>query len=276
MTDIWIAGLGLETVQHITREVERAIRASREVLYVDTGVATRAFLEELCPVVTSLYEQSYLEEQPRVGGYENMAARVIEAALDHPPVTFALNGHPLVAAHPPFLVLELAKALDLKVEVLPGISAIDSIFADLRIDPVVHGIQMYEATDLLLRRRPLHADVPAIIWQIGTLESGLHTRLMSRPERFARFAAYLGQFYPPGHQVVAVYCSPHPLMPPTILRFAIEDMGDYGDQIHAGFSLYIPPSASRPIQDYKLLQQMYSVEHLRSMTRYGTPGTAQS
>ena len=31
MTDIWIAGLGLQTVSQVTREVELAIRSSRDV-----------------------------------------------------------------------------------------------------------------------------------------------------------------------------------------------------------------------------------------------------
>ena len=185
MTSLYIAGLGLQTVAQITREVEAAIRLSREVLFLDTGVATKQFLETLCPRVTPLYEQSYSEERPRVNAYEHMAARVVDAALDHPPVTFAIHGHPLIAAHPPFLILELAHALELQVTVLPGISAIDTILADLRLDPVVHGVQMAEATDLLLRRWPLQPDVPAILWQIGPLETCLHSMRVSRPERFS-------------------------------------------------------------------------------------------
>jgi hypothetical protein len=38
-------------------------------------------------------------------------------------------------------------------------------------------------------------------------------------------------------------------MPPAILRFALQNMGRFADQIHAGFTLYIPPTTSRPIQD---------------------------
>jgi precorrin-3B methylase len=267
MTALYIAGLGLQTVTQVTREVEDAIRASREVLFLDTGVATRTFLETLCPRVTPLYQQSYSEERPRVTAYQHMAARVVEAALDHPPVTFAIHGHPLIAAHPPFLILELAHALKLSVQVLPGISAIDAVLADLRVDPVVHGVQMYEATDLLLRRRPLQPDVPAIIWQIGPIETSLHSMRVSRPERFSRFIAYLRQYYPAQHEVVAIYCSPHPILPPAILRFALEDMDQYAAQIHSGFTLYVRPVASRPIQDYDLLAKLYSVEHLRDITR---------
>jgi tetrapyrrole methylase family protein / MazG family protein len=267
MTHIWIAGLGLQTLTQVTREVEQAIRASQEVLFLDTGVATRRYLESICPRVTSLYEESYSQDAWRVNAYEHMAARVLEAALDHPPVTFAIHGHPLVAATPPFLVMQLAKALDLNVTVLPGISALDNVLADLRLDPVAGGIQMYEATDLLLRRRPLQADVPAIIWQIGPLETCLHSMARSRPERFARFVAHLQQFYPARHEVIAIYCSPHPLMPPHILRFALQDMGGYAREIHTGFTLYIPPASLRPIHDHELLEKLYSLDHLRSITQ---------
>jgi hypothetical protein len=267
MTDLWIAGLGIQTVGHVTREVELAIRGSREVLYLDTGAATHEYLAGLCPRVTPLYWQSYSEDRPRIGAYEHMAATVIDAALDHPPVTFGIHGHPLVAVHAPFLAMELARALDLRFEVLPGISAIDTVMADLRIDPVVDGVQMYEATDLLLKRRPLQSDVPAILWQIGPLETVLHTMRVSRPERFHRFVAHLRQFYPARHEVVAIYCSPHPLLPPTILRFALEDMPLHAAEIHAGFTLYVPPVGSRPVYDWELLEKIYSVDHLRSITQ---------
>jgi precorrin-3B methylase len=267
MTDLWIAGLGIQTVSQITRQVEHALRASREILYLDTGVATKSYLEGLCPRITSLFEQSYAEDRPRVSAYEHMAIRVVEAALDHPPVTFAIHGHPLIAVHPPFLVMEMAKALDLRVEVLPGISALDTLFADLRVDPVVHGVQMFEATDLLLRRRPLQSDVPAILWQVGTLETALHSQRVSKPERFARFVDHLKRFYPARHPVTAIYSSPHALLTPVILRFALEDMRHYAEDLHAGFTLYVPPAIGRPIQDCVLVTEIYSVEHLRSITR---------
>ncbi|MBC8164877.1 MAG: hypothetical protein H7Y20_03265 [Bryobacteraceae bacterium] len=267
MTDIWIVGLGVQNVTQVTPEVERAIRSSREVLSLDTGVATRTFLESLCPRVTSLYDQSYVSDQPRVAAYEHMAIRVVEAALDHPPVSFAIHGHPLVAVRAPFLILELAKALQLRVLVLPGVSAFDTICADLRIDPIVNGMQMYEATDLLLRRRPLQPDVPAILWQIGPLETCLHSMRVSRPERFEGLVAYLCQFYPARHECAAVYSSPHPLIDPDILRFPLEELPGSAERIHGGFTMYIPPVGSRPIQDFNLLEKVYSAEHLQNITR---------
>jgi len=153
------------------------------------------------------------------------------------------------------------------VTVLPGISALDALLADLRLDPVVHGIQMYEATDVLLRRRPLQSDVPAILWQIGPLETCLHSQAVSLPERFARLISHLRHFYPARHEVVAIHCSPHPIMPATILRFALEDLGEHAAKIHAGFTLYVPPVGARAFLDSELLGKLWSVEHLRSLTR---------
>jgi len=267
MTDLWIAGLGIQTATQMTREVEQAIRDSREVLYLDTGAATRQHLERLCQRVTSLFDESYREDRPRVNAYEHMAIRVIEAAIDRPPVTFAIHGHPLVAAYPPFLVMSMARALKLRVKVLPGVSALDTVFADLHIDPVVHGIQMYEATDVLLRRRPLQNDTPALIWQIGPLETALHSERASRPERFARFIEHLLRYYPARHEVTAIYCSPHPILPPKILRFAIEEMCQLADEIHAGFTMYVPPCVGRAVVDWQLASQLCSVDHLREITR---------
>ena len=49
MTDLWIAGLGVRAVNQVTREAERALRASREVLYLDAGVATQALPRRFMP-----------------------------------------------------------------------------------------------------------------------------------------------------------------------------------------------------------------------------------
>ncbi len=267
MVDIYIVGLGVLNVDQITRQTERAIRRSNEVLYVDTGVATRPFLETLCPRVTGLFETSYRDGEHRLGAYHHMAARVIDAALDHPPVTFAMHGHPIVGVYAPFLIRDMAGLLNLTVRVLPGISAMDSLFAELMIDPCVTGLQMYEATDLLLRRRPLQPDVPALIWQIGTVETCLHTTRVSKPVRLERLRTHLLRYYPPEHVVSAVYSTPHPLMTSTVHRFALRDICDYAHVLHAGFTLFVPAASERPIADRELLSRIDSVAHLHRITQ---------
>jgi precorrin-6B methylase 1 len=266
MSDITIVGLGVLNVDQVTYETVRAIRRSNEVLFVDTGVATSAFLEKFCPKVTSLYATSYSESGCRLGSYDRMAVAVIEAALDHPPVTFAMGGHPIVGAEAPFLIHEMARLLDLEVVTLPGISAMDCMFSELMIDPCVDGLQMYEATDLLLRRHSLLPAVPALIWQIGVVETRLHTQRRSKPLRFDRFKAHVLQFYPPGHLVTAYFASQHPLMRSQILQFPMGEIGNYAEQLHAGFTLFIPAASVRPILDEDLLSKIDRIEHLDDLT----------
>lgn len=267
LIDIYIVGLGILNVDQVTNETEHVLRRANEVLFVDTGVATRQYLEKLCPRVTPLYETSYREGGCRVASYDHMAVRVIEAALDHSPIAFAMGGHPVVGAEAPFLIHEMARLLKLEVRTLPAVSAMDCLFAELMLDPCLTGLQMFEATDLLLRQRPLQADVPALIWQVGALETRLHTLRPSVPERFARFQRYLLQFYPAAHQVVAYYATPHPLMKSQRLTFPIEAMGRFAEQLHVGFTLFIPPTGSRPIADLDLLNKLDRPDHLNRLTQ---------
>jgi len=265
--DIWVVGLGIVGVDQVTREAERVLRASKEVLYADAGVGTRAYLESLCPRVTDLFTDSYREQRPRLNTYHHIAARVVEAALRHRPVTFAIHGHPLVFSYPPFLIADLGRVLGLTVEVLPGISATAALLCELRVDPGLWGMQMYEATELLLRRRPLAPDVPALIWQIGDVETRLRSTRPSRPERFDRIREHLLQFYPPDHRVVAVYAAPHPLVHSTRLEFPLGRISDHAAALHIGYTLYIPPVHVRPVEDPDLLSQIDSPEHLARITR---------
>lgn len=267
MTDITVVGLGVRVADHVTPESERAIRNATEVLFVDTGIATRAWLEERCARVTDLYEACYTESGHRLSTYHQIAAHVVEAALDHPPVVFAVQGHPTVFCYPPFLVKQVAELVGVSFSIQPGISSMACLFSELMLDPAPHGLQMYEATDLLLRQRPLHPDVPTLIWQVGTLESHLYTARPSAAQRFVRFRDHLLRYYAPAHPVVAIYASPHPLAESQIRTFALGDLTDHAADLQGGVTLYVPASHERAIADHALLSVLSRRGHLEDLTR---------
>lgn len=264
--DIYIVGTGIIPALHLTREAEAAMRRSNEVLYIDKSFGSEEFLKSLCPNITDLHAVSYRESEQRIDAYRKMAALVIDAALDHPPVTFALYGHPLVYALPPFIVLAMAKLIGLRVKIMPGISSLDTLFVDLKFDPCTYGIQMYEATDLLLRKRPLQPDVPCFIWQIGTVESRLYSESSSKPERFRNIKDYLLQYYPPETPMVAVYSSSMPLTPSSLTEFTLETIEEKADELHQGLTVYIPPISAREVQDSELLAAMDDAKYLEKFS----------
>jgi uncharacterized protein YabN with tetrapyrrole methylase and pyrophosphatase domain len=264
--DLYIVGLGIVNVRQITHEVEAVLRRSKEILFVDRGYGIAEYLEQMCQKVTNLAEASYQEEDHRLNAYNKMTAMVLQAALDHSPVTFAIYGHPMVFVYPTLQVIQAAPLLGLRVQVLPGISTMDCLFIDLKLDPSSQGLQIYEATDLLLRQRPLQPDVACFILQIGTIESRLYSEATSTAERFSRIKTHLLKFYPPEHKVKAVYSSTFPLSPSIIIEFPIGEIELHFESLHPGATVYIPPLTIRPIADRELLSKIDSVTHLRQIT----------
>ena len=263
--DIYIVGLGISAVRHVTREVEAAIRQSREVFFVAPFFGIEEYLRSLCNQVTDLYYKAYHQDVSRVLAYDVMASAVIEAAFDHPPVTFAVGGHPLVYVFPSQQILAASQFLNLRVKVMPGISALDTILVDLNLDPSVQGLQMYEATDLLLRRRPLQPDVPCLIWQVGTVGTNLFSYSISKPERFANFKSYLLEFYPGSHPVTGIYSSTHPIMPSILKTFPIAELDTQSHLLHQSLTLYIPPVRIRPVADEAMIRRLEDREYLNRL-----------
>ncbi len=265
-SDITIVGLGMRSVDQLTREAERALLNAKEVFLIDGSVGLSEYLESKGAKIIDL-SSLYKEGKDRLETYREMVKKVIEGAIRNGPVAFGLYGHPTVFAFPPFVVKQVAETLGLSVSVIPGVSSLDCIFSELMIDPANDGMQMFEATDLLLRKRTLQTDVQTVIWQVGTLETGLYSRRSSSPDRYNRFLSYLMQFFPPLHPCTAIYCSDHPAIPSNILRFPLAKIGDFADQLHGGFTLYLPPVAPAPVLDTELLDLLESSEHLNRVTR---------
>jgi uncharacterized protein YabN with tetrapyrrole methylase and pyrophosphatase domain len=261
MADVVVVGLGLRP-GHLTAEAAAALRRCRETFYVEGSELPH--VEALAPRATRLYP--YAEGSARVPAYHEMAARVIAAALDHPPVAFAMQGHPGVGCYATALLRDLCRLLDLALEVQPGISALAALLADLGVDPLVRGLQLYEASDLLLRRRPLAADVPALLWQVGSVESVLHSARPSRPERFARLTQHLLQFYPADHSVAILYAASQ-RAPAQRADVALRELPQHASLLHAGVTLFLPPAAERPIHDPALLALLADPAHLARITR---------
>ena len=78
-------------------------------------------------------------------------------------------GHPGVFVSPSHRAIGIARDEGYRVNMLPGISAEDYMFADLGFDPAVRGCMTQEATSLLIYRRKLDPSIHNIIWQVGAI-----------------------------------------------------------------------------------------------------------
>jgi uncharacterized protein YabN with tetrapyrrole methylase and pyrophosphatase domain len=253
--DIGIVGTGIVGTHQLTREAEAVIRRCNRTFVIADGYGITDYLATLCPRVTDL-GTLYEPGKNRGPTYHKMAAEVVSAAVSDSPVCLATYGHPWVYCYPTALINEAAPLLGLRVEVFPGISAFDTLLVDLGTDIAVNGIQMYEATDILIRRRPIQNDVACVIWQPTVVGDPTCPSQPYPAEQFKPLQEYLLRFYPADHEASLVTCKTHPLTRSVVRRLRVGDLAaELAGDPDVG-TLYIPALQQRPIEDTELMELM--------------------
>jgi uncharacterized protein YabN with tetrapyrrole methylase and pyrophosphatase domain len=253
--DVAAVGLGIVGAHHMTREAQEIMRRSTEVFFIDSGYGEANYLRDLCPRVTTLLPL-YEAGKSRLLPYRKMAVAVVTAAMDHPPVSFASYGHPLVFCYPTTLIRRAARLLNLRFEVVVGVSSLDTLLVDLSYDFSADGLQMYDATDLVLKQRPLQNDVPCVLWQTTSFGVSSYERHGVSADSLIRLQRYLLKFYPPEHEVLVVFSRTHPALRSIIEPYRLADLAEGLAKGTQSGTLFIPPVQHRPVADYELLQQL--------------------
>jgi uncharacterized protein YabN with tetrapyrrole methylase and pyrophosphatase domain len=253
--DIGIVGTGIVGAHQLTREAEEVIRRCRRTFVIDSGYGIPEYLETLCPQVTEL-GTLYEPGKDRLPTYRRMAAEVVSAAVVDSPVCLATYGHPWIYCYPTTLITRAAPLLGLHVEVFPGVSSFDTLLVDLGTDIALNGIQMYEATDLLLRRRPLQTDVTCVIWQPTVVGDPTYRVQPYTAEHFSPLQEYLLRFYPADHEAAIVTTKTFPLTRSVVQHLQLGDLAAELERAPQVGTLYIPPLSERPVEDADLLEVM--------------------
>src|SRR5262249_22515976 len=209
--DIAVVGLGIVGSHQITREAEETIRRSNETFVIDSAVGVLDYLRTLCPKVTDLKTVYEFGIHRRLI-YRQMASVVTAAAMERPPVCFAAYGHPKLYCYPTTLLQRAARVLNLKIEVLPGVSSLDTLMIDVNLDPGFDGLQVYDATDLLVHKRRVKIGVTCFIMQAAIVLATYNRPIAPKTENFQRLENYLLEFYPADHKDIVVISRTHPLL----------------------------------------------------------------
>lgn len=268
--DIYIAGTGTVGYRQLTEEVKEAFKKSETIYLLHHQELVKEYLDEEFARVVDVSDE-YNEEEVRSNTYQRIADRVLEGALgEHSgPVTFATYGHPMLFVDSSRILMEEAPSRDLDVEVMPGTSALDCLYTDIGLDPAINGLQIYDATDILVREADLNPRTPAMILQIGSVESVLYSTRKSKPERFTNIKNHLQQFYPDDHEVYLLQTATFPISDSEQTGFELQnfDTEQVSEQVRHIHTLYIPPYEVRSVENNDMLEKIQSPEHLRSITK---------
>ena len=197
-----IAGCGLHP-GHITAETVNAIGNAELVMVVAPNPLSIAHIQSLNPRVENL-AKAYGEFVDRQNVYTTMAERIISTVRNGVDLCVVFYGHPAVFVDSTHIARRILLAEGYSVQMLPGISAEDCLFADLGVDPGESGCQSYEATQFLLNYHQLHTGAYLLLWQIGLTAAHLLRSLRLNGHGISAIVQLLKQWYPDDH-LICVY-----------------------------------------------------------------------
>ncbi|OAX33179.1 hypothetical protein K503DRAFT_700840, partial [Rhizopogon vinicolor AM-OR11-026] len=188
----------------------------------------------------------YDKNKSRYDSYIQMCEVMLRAVRAGHHVLGVFYGHPGVFVSPSHRAIAVAREEGYKARMLPGISTQDYMFADLEFDPCLpHGCNTYEATELLLRDRPLDPTINNIIWQVGSV--GVIDMEFEK-SKFHLLVDRLEKDFGPNHKVVHYIGAVLPQSTTTMDTFAVSDLRkeDVAKQFGTISTLYIPPRDEPP------------------------------
>jgi hypothetical protein len=235
-------GTGLKLAGQVSLISQSHIEHAEVVFSLLPDSFSQRWIEGLNPNVINL-QQFYAQDgevKNRRDTYAQMVEAILTAVRGGKRAVCALYGHPGVFACVSHLAIKQARAEGFAAQMEPGISAEACLWADLGIDPGNSGHQSFEASQFMFFRHTPDPTTHLLLWQIALAGEHTLTEFHTNADRLQILVEQLGQWYPPGHEVVIYEAANLPVLAPRIQRLALRDLPHA--QLSAKSTLLIPPA----------------------------------
>jgi len=237
--ELFLVGAGVCFPDQLTSEALEALRRSRAILTIVPQTALRDLTPTLlskCVTLWHLYEPL----RPRAENYRAVVDSVLDRAKEGGTTSWLTPGHPLVFDSVSEGLRREAPPLGITVHVLPAVSCIDTILADVGYEPA-NGLVIHEATVVVAGRIPLNPDLAAILLQIGVFGTNMPRLTGSEPmPELAPLRDHLLRFFPPEHRVAFVRSRWSSQSPGSVEWTPLARMLEVMKQRVDGTTLFVP------------------------------------
>jgi hypothetical protein len=216
-----VVGTGIDVTTQLAPGAAAAIRAADAVFYVLADPVAALRVEALNPQARSL-DSFYAPGKDRRVTYEEIVETVVTETLAARDVCLVTYGHPGVYAWAGHEAVARVRSAGLPAQMLPAISALDCLYADLGIDPGRSGLQAYEAWYFFATRPPIDTRATLVLLQVGMLGETGGAPTGASAERFSLLVELLREVYGPARECVLYEASPYPGVDASIVRFALD------------------------------------------------------
>ncbi|MBV8634961.1 MAG: hypothetical protein JO002_10760 [Burkholderiaceae bacterium] len=220
-------GTGMRLGGQITPIAQSHIESADVVVGAASNIFQRRWLQGLAREYICLarhYDVVKEDGKNRRDTYRNMCAAIMDQVRAGKTVCAAFYGHPGIFACIANLAINQALAEGYEAHMVPGISAMDCLVADLRMDPGSYGLQSMEATQFLIYQRQLDPTSMLILWQIGFTGDLTLKRFDTEPARLQILVDKLAKHYPLDHEVILYEAATNPFEKTRIDRLALRDL----------------------------------------------------
>ncbi len=258
MTDerpaITVIGLGPGDPQYLTGEARNLLRNDHVYLRTRIHPTLDAMAESAnWPTFDNLYEE--------LDTFDEVYSHIVDTLIDiarREPVVYAVPGNPVFGEATVRLLLSRAADENVRVRVLPAVSFLDSVAAELQLDPIETNLQIVDALELVAvvdqqpfagGAMPISPLRPAVVAQVYSpvIASGVKLALL--------------QFYPETHEVTLVAATGMSGQSTTTLPLVKLDRAEV-DHLN---SLYVP--AVDPLDEPRVAEGLQ-----RIIARLRAPG----
>ena len=217
-----VVGTGIDVTTQLTPGARAAIERSDEVLYLVADSLSALRIANLNPRARSL-DEFYGPDKNRRQTYAEIVDTIVASAVAGADVCAVFYGHPGVFAYPGHEALARVREAGLPARMLPAVSALDCLVADLGIDPGRTGLQSYEATYFLLHRPAIDPNAMLLLWQVGMIGELGGAATPAVKARFKLLIDQLRHCYGEAREALLYEASPYPGPEPAAARFHLGD-----------------------------------------------------
>ena len=239
--DLYLLGSGVLSFFDVTLLTQQILKEVKTVYHLVDLHTVERYLKTIARNSVSLNPLHYIEGRNRREIYADIARHVVEGAQRERPVALLMHGHPLVYSDISRGIYEEAEKRGLSVEAIPAVSSLDRIFINLRLDIGLKGIQIYEATSMVLRELPINVNVDCLLFQVGAFMNPLASKQRSpASEELVSLREYLLRWYPEHHRAKIVEIAVELGFESVLIDFELRDLESHASDIRYNSSLFIP------------------------------------
>jgi len=204
--------------------------------------------------IGSLYKEGGIDRS----NYEAMVQGILEAASEADSVAVLISGNPFLGAtHTRRLIAVASEVSDLRVEVLPGISSLDTMMIDLRADMLERGCVVLDANRLLLFRFVLDPRLSFFIYHPSSVGNSRTDYVEPwKTNRLVLLRDYLSAQLGQERPFVALCSKSSQEEEVRMTPGKIGDLVEVIEQIDYGTSIYIPESGDLGDVDRDFLRML--------------------